>query len=85
MRIWAKIMKDQKIQKDIIFEDVGNFDYTKFREYLEAIAYKLHIGTPIILSKHLNHFIEFNITNFDTNDFAEPVEFDSLVIENATN
>ena len=82
MKIWAKVMVDQKIKKDTLFEEAGDFDPAKFRNYLEEIAFKLNIGTPIILSKHINHFLEFNITNFGPNDFAESVEFELLTIEN---
>ena len=84
MRIWAKIMNNQKIIKDTVFKEAGDFDAAKFQSYLEEIAYGLHIGTPIILNKHINHFLEFNITNFNPTDFAEPIEFDQLVIENVS-
>ncbi|MDR0850658.1 MAG: hypothetical protein LBN07_04245 [Christensenellaceae bacterium] len=84
MRIWAKIMLNQKIKKDTMLEVAGDYDPDKFQAYLEAIAYKLHIGTPIILTKHLNHFLEFNITSFGQSDFAEVIDFDQLVIESAS-
>jgi len=85
VRIWAKILKDEKILKDMIFEKFEKFDENSFFDYIAEICETLDIATPIILSKHLYHYIEFNNTTFSKNDFPEEISFDKFVIEEASN
>jgi len=83
VRIWAKIICDNKIVKDIIYENPSVFTADSFFNYLADISEKLNIATPIPLSKHLNQFLEFNTTTFFPSDFAEEINFDKLVLEQA--
>ena len=85
IRIWAKILKEEKILKDVIFEKFCNFEIDNFYDYLAEICHKLDISTPVVLSKHIFHYINFNTTVFYPQDFPEEVSFDKLVIEEASN
>lgn len=85
VRIWAKVVKEEKILKDIIFEDFSQFNPDLFYDYISKICEDLDIATPVILSKHIFHYINFNNTIFTTNDFPEEIDFDKFVIEEASN
>ena len=84
IRIWAKVMKKEKIISQTIFEEVGEFDIEKFYDYVSQICQSLDIATPIILSKHLFHYVQFNNTTFIPNDFPEVVNFDKFILEEAS-
>lgn len=85
IRIWAKVVKDEKILKDIIFEQFKPFNTENFFKYIASICEQLDIATPIILSKHIYHYLTFNCAVFFPQDFPEDVDFDSFVIEEASN
>lgn len=84
VRIWAKILKEEKILKDTIFESQNTFNIDDFQNYLEDMCHDLEIATPIVLSKHLRHYLCFNNAVFLPSDFAETVDFDKLVLEEAS-
>ena len=54
-----------------------------FFDYISQICERLEIATPVILSKHLSHYLSFNNTVFYPVDFPEDVNFDKFIIENA--
>lgn len=83
VRIWAQIVKNEKIKKSIIYENNTLFNVNNFHDYIVDICTMLNIATPIILSKHINHFIEFNNSVFKSEDFVEQIDFDKLVLEQA--
>ena len=84
VKIWAKTLKDDKITRDLMFKLFEKFDKEKFMEYLVEICYDLDIPTPVLLKTHINHFDKFNIVRFKTGDFVESIDFDILVLENAS-
>lgn len=85
LRIWAKIIINGKIKRDIIYESYTPVTYDTFYEGLVEICHKFDISTPIFIKKHFENFNEFNHVKFLPRDFIESVNFDSLVIENAIN
>ncbi len=85
VRIWAKTTLDEKIQQSIIYENEENFTPENFGLYLEDICLKLDIPTPVYLTKHIRHYINFNNTFFRPEDFVESVDFDKLILEEASN
>ena len=85
VRIWAKIIKDDKIIRDTIFEKFETFNADNFFDYLSSICENLNIATPIILTKHIFHYLAFNLATFSNKDFPEEIDFDKLVIEEASN
>ena len=52
---------------------------------MSSICEKLDIATPIILNKHIYHYVAFKNTTFLPVDFPESVDFDKFVIEEASN
>lgn len=85
IRIWAKVVKEEKILKSVIYEEFDTFNVANFFDYVAEICNQLDIATPVILNKHLSHYTQFNISVFLPSDFPEPVNFDKLVLEEASN
>lgn len=84
VRIWAKVMKDDAIVKSTVYEREREFEVDDFFEYLTDICHTLDLATPILLAKHVYYFVAFNTTKFIGEDFTEEINFDSLVIEDAS-
>ena len=85
VRIWAKTTIEDKVQKSIIYENEENFDPKHFQQYLEDICAILDIPVPVYLSKHINHYMNFNIATFSESDFVESIDFERFVLEEASN
>ena len=81
MKIWAKIIFDEKIIKNKIFNIDDKFSLDNFEDYLTEICADFDIPRPITLYKHLHHFNDFNITIYNKSDFIEWIDFDKLVLE----
>ena len=85
IRIWAKTIVEEKVQKSIIYENSENFTPENFQQYLEDICAKLDIPVPVYLTKHIRHYVNFNNTFFVESDFVESIDFDKFVLEEASN
>ena len=83
IRIWAKVMKNNKIIKQFTFEKFENMDYSLFFDYLREICENLDIPTPVLIKTHLFNYAKYNNVRFTKNDFVESISFDKLVLENA--
>lgn len=83
VRIWAKIITDQKIQRDFVYEKAVKFDYADMFGYLADICDALDIPTPVFLKSHLLNYAKFHHVRFRPSDFIESVDFDMLWLENA--
>lgn len=81
MKVWAKVMKGDKILHDVIFEDELSLSEEDFRKLLQELAYRLDIAAPVSLHTHLRHFERFNRVKYLARDFIEEVDFDSFIIE----
>lgn len=81
-RIWAKVIRDGKIIKQVNYERAEKFAYSEFFSYLADICEELDIATPILLKTHIFNYAKFNTVRFLPRDFAEPPEFDKLVLDN---
>ena len=81
-KIWAKVIKDGKIVKQLTYERAEKFSYSEFFTYLADICEELDIATPVLMKPHIFNYAKFNTTRFLPRDFAEPVSFDRLVLEN---
>lgn len=81
-KIWAKVMKGDKIIKQCVYEKADKFAYSKFFTYLAEICEELDICTPILLKTHIFNYAKFNLTQFTKRDFAESIPFDKLVLNN---
>lgn len=83
VRIWAKIIKEEKILKDFVYEREIDFNIKHFPLYLMDICDGLDIEMPVLLSKHVKNYYLFNMVKFNGDDFLNEVEFDNLVLESA--
>ena len=81
-KIWAKIITDGKIEKQLTYEREDKFSYSDFFTYLADICEGLDIATPVLIKTHIFNYAKFNTVRFLPRDFAETVEFDKLVLEN---
>ena len=84
LKIWAKAMIKDKIVKDAMYKRFEKYDPEKFMEYLVEICHDFDYPTPVVLKSHLKNFDAFHITRFKKSDFVEAVDFDVLVLENAS-
>lgn len=82
IRIWAKVLKNNKIIKQYVFERAENIDYSMFFDYLKDICENLDIATPVLIKTHLFNYAKYNVVRFSKDDFMESIDFDKLVLEN---
>ena len=83
IRIWAKVLKKDKILKQYMLEKDGEIDYSEFFSYLKDICENLDIATPVLIKTHLFNYAKYNNVRFVQADFVEQINFDKLVLENA--
>lgn len=84
-KLWVKLVKNEKIVKSNVQElDFFIDSPDAFFESLIQVCHFFDVPTPVILSKHYNNYLVFNICTFVPSDFVESFPYDSLVIENAT-
>lgn len=83
VRIWAKLIKNDKILKQTVYEREGVTDYSLFFEYVRDICETLDCPTPVVIKTHLFNYAKYNTVRFKSDDFVEKTDFDKLVIENA--
>lgn len=84
LRIWSHTLENTKITRSYIYESIDNFSEENFRYHIEKICHELDIPTPVILKTHINNYIEFNTVTFIKRDFIESIDFEKLVLENAS-
>lgn len=82
MRIWAKVMVDGKIKKQMVYERDDALVYSKFFEYMSEICTALDVPTPVIIKAHIFNFAKFNHVKFVARDFVEALGYDQLFLEN---
>jgi len=82
LKIWAKVMLEQKIVKHFVYEKQEQFKDKSFHNYLMDICKEIDLETPIVLKKHLSFFKEFRSVKFIKDDFLEEINFDALILEN---
>lgn len=83
IKIWFKLITDDKIVKNTVFSLNDVFSIDNFTYAINTVCNDLDIPSPVILSKHLFQYINFNTTTFTTGDFVEPLNYDKLILENA--
>ncbi len=81
VKLWIKVVRDNKIIKHTIVERDEKFSYAYFRDYVSEGCYALDEATPAIIRSHLTNFAKFHRVVFTPSDFVETVSFDKLVVE----
>ena len=82
MRIWAKLMTDGHIKKQIVYEKPEKLTYSRFFDYLTEICQQLDIPTPVLTKTHIFNFAKFNHVKFVKSDFVETLGYGHLMLEN---
>ncbi|MBO5782931.1 MAG: hypothetical protein J6R24_02175 [Clostridia bacterium] len=82
MRLWAKVMREDKIVSQCVLEEDGRVVYSHFFDYLSEICTKLDVPTPVLLKQHVLQFAKFRHVKFIPRDFVDSTDFDKLWIEN---
>lgn len=83
IRIWAKVMKKDRILSQFMLEKTETMDYSEFYGYLREICEALDVPTPVLIKTHLFNYAKYNCVRFKQDDFVEKIDFDKLVLENA--
>jgi len=83
MRIWAKTLKRQKIQSEVVreFALARPSDFDGWIPVIHELCQALDLARPIILSKHVRELNQFSHTQFKQSDFMEPISFYRFEIE----
>ena len=81
MRIWFKIFKENRLQRDLVVENNTEDTRThKIMNALEKCCYELDLSTPIWLDSTIKEFQRLGKTRFRADAFIEEVDFDYLEI-----
>lgn len=80
-RIWAKVLKEEHIQKQFVYESDKKFAYAEFFTYLSDVCSALDEPTPVLLKTHIFNYAKFHHVVFRRDDFIERVSFDKLILE----
>jgi len=81
-RIWAKVIQEDHILKQTVYESDKKFTYSNFFSYLSDICTELDVPTPVLLKTHIFNYAKFNHVIFTPRDFMEDIAFNKLVLEN---
>ncbi|MDO4852829.1 MAG: hypothetical protein Q4A88_05330 [Clostridia bacterium] len=83
MRVWAKTLKDHKIQTDVVqeFALARPSDLYGWTPVIDDLCHALDIERPVILNKHIQDLCTFNRVIFRPSDFMDSVGFDRFEIE----
>lgn len=79
MKIWFKIMKENRLVKDVTITDDSKDTRThKIFHALDEVCYQFDLGRPIWLESNVNEFKRHARTRFLQDSFVESIEFDFL-------
>jgi len=84
IKIWAKTIYDDKITRSYVLKLFEKYDADRFFDYLVEICTEFDIPTPAVTKTHINHYNQFNIVRFKESDFVEAIDFEVLILENAS-
>lgn len=79
MKIWFKMIKDNRLVKDMTITDESKDTRThKIFRALEQVSYEFDLSRPIWLDANVNEFKQNAKTRFRQESFMETIEFDFL-------
>ena len=81
MKIWARLMKDDKIAKDMIYQSPLKMSASNYELWLRDICHQLDVPNPVLLQQHYKNFVNFHNTRFKDDDFIETLDYDMLIVE----
>lgn len=82
MRIWFKLIKDNRLLRDFVVEDESGETRThKIFAALDSACYEFDLGKPIWLDANINEFKAHAKTRFRADCFVEEIAFDFLELQ----
>lgn len=80
MRIWGKIIKDNRLVQDMVveIEDYSLSRTKKVYQALDEMCYEFDLAKPIWLESNIEDFKRRARTKFTRDSFIEDIEFDYL-------
>lgn len=80
-RLWGKIMKDNRMQKDTVICDTSDDTRThKIFHALDELCHEFDLSKPIWLDCTIEEFKKHNKARFYQDNFVDSIEFDYLEI-----
>lgn len=82
-RLWAKIFKDNRMQKDLVIcNDDNTLNRTKkIFAAVDEICYQFDLSKPIWLDATISDFKKHDKTRFTQDNFIDSIDFDYLEIQ----
>lgn len=82
MRIWFKLMKDNHLLKDYMYEDTSEDTRThKIFRGVEEVCHAFDLSKPIWLDATIQEFKKHDKARFTQDSFIETIDFDYLEIQ----
>ncbi|MCR5232451.1 MAG: hypothetical protein K6E53_00880 [Lachnospiraceae bacterium] len=82
MRIWGKVIKNNRILKDIVVENTEDDTRThKVFDAIEKMSYEFDLSKPIWLDATVSEFKRHGKCRFHADNFIDSIDFDYLEIE----
>lgn len=82
LKIWAKVIKNNKIIRDEVFtSDLEGGYQENLKLCITELCNKLDISKPYWLPANLEEYNKRNKTTFNQNNFIEEIDFDRFIIE----
>jgi len=80
-RLWAKMMKDNRLMKDtLICDDTNETRTHKVFHAIESVCYEFDLEKPIWLNNTVKEFKKNGKARFYQDNFVEQIDFDFLEI-----
>ena len=82
MRIWAKLIRDNRILRDMVVEDFEDDTRThKVFNAIDRISHDFDLSRPIWLDATVNDFKRHDKCRFYQDNFIDSIDFDYLEIQ----
>ena len=82
MRIWAKLIGDNRIIKDMVVENTSDDTRThKIFDAMETICHEFDLSKPIWLDATVKDFKRHSKCRFLRDNFIDHIDFDYLEIQ----
>ncbi len=82
MRIWFKLIKENRLLRDTTMTDVSDDTRThKIFRALDDVCYEFDLGKPVWLEANVEEFKRHAKTRFTQDSFMEEIAFDFLEMQ----
>ena len=79
-RLWGRMVKDNRLLKDITIEREDDTRTHRIFGAVDEICHEWNLGRPIWLDSNVAEFKKHSKTRFGKDSFIEEIEFDYLEI-----